>query len=137
MKRTAGGTRTLYEIAAGDTVMLEEQSGGELQNIAATGAAGAASSRRAQPMVVAGKSAAVAQSQQKTEAAAAAPPPAPPTVAAMQDAQVAEVHRISWLDRATGRVLILSGRHSQDELQQIRAQIQRLRDAAAQSKKVP
>ena len=137
-KRVASGMQTFYEVAPGDTVILEEQAGGELQNIAATGAAPAPTSRRAQPTAMSAKSATVTQSQQKVEAAAAAPPPpAPPLAAAMQDAQAGEMHRISWLDPSSGRVLILSGRHSQDDLQAIRKRIQQLRDAAGQSKKLP
>ena len=128
-KRVAGGIQTLYEVSPGDTVTLEEQSAGTVQNIGTD--AVSALSRRAQPMARSGKAAAVAEPQQKAEA-----PPAPP-VAVMQDAQVAETHRISWLDRSSGRVLILSGRHSQEELERIRAQIQRLRDAAAQTNRLP
>jgi len=132
MKRQLGKTETFYEIAPGDTVVLEEQFRVELQGVVVTGAG-----TTAQPMLRTGKAAAAMEPQRKTESAASAapPPPAPPSVAALQDAQTAEIHRISWLDQPSGSVLILSGRHTQEELQQIRQKIQRLRDAAAQSRK--
>jgi hypothetical protein len=130
--RTIGKTETFYEIAPGDTVVLEEQSSAQLQSVVVTGAA----TNRAAPMLRAGKAAAAAaEPQQKTESSPAPPPP--PAVASLQDASNAEIHRISWLDRSSGRVLILSGRHSQEELEQIREKIQQLRDAAAQPKKPP
>ncbi|HJP85315.1 MAG TPA: zf-HC2 domain-containing protein [Gemmatimonadaceae bacterium] len=134
-KRVIGGTQTLYELAPGDTVVLEEQSSSELQNVVVTAVpAAAGAARRAQPSTLSGRTAGVAAPQQKTEAAV---PPPHPAVAPLEDAQVMEVHRISWLDPSSGRVLILSGRHSQDELQAIRKKIQQLRDAAAASKKLP
>ena len=132
MKRTIGKTETFYEIAPGDTVVLEEQARVNLESVVVTGAA---TNRAAQPMVRAGKAAAVAEPQQKAEAAPAAAPPPPAMV--LQDAQNPEIHRISWLDPSTGQVVILSGRHSQEELQDIRKKIQQLRDTAAQSKKLP
>lgn len=133
-KRMLGRTRTLYEVAPGDTVVLEEEFTAQLQG-AVAGAVPATTDRRAQPLAnrAADRAAAVAETHQKTEAAAAPAPPSP--VAALQDG--ADIHRISWLDRSSGRVLILSGRHSQEELEEIRRRIQRLRDAAAQSKKLP
>ena len=132
-KRMLGRTQTFYEVAPGDTVVLEEQVTAQLQG-AVVGAVPATTDRRAQPLAnrAAGRAAAT-ETRQKTEAAAAPAPP--PPVAALQDAD--EIHRISWLDRSSGRVLILSGRHSQEELEEIRRRIQRLRDAAAQSKKLP
>ena len=136
-RHTTGKTETLYEIAPGDTVVLEEETSAQLQNIAATGAA--STSARAQPMLRSSKTAAVAESQQKAESAtpATAAPAAPPPAAALQDAQVSGIHRISWLDPPNGRVVILSGRHSQDELQEIRKKIQQLRDAASRPKELP
>ncbi|HJQ11240.1 MAG TPA: zf-HC2 domain-containing protein [Gemmatimonadaceae bacterium] len=146
-KRMLGKTQTFYEIAPGDTVMLEEQIHVQLNEIVVTGAATspAAADRRAeaQGARLTGKAAvpaaAPSETRQKTEAvkaAAAAPPPPPPVV--LQDAPTGDTHRISWLDPETGSVLILSGRHSQEDLQRIREQIQKLRDAAsAQSKKNP
>jgi len=98
-----------------------------LEGVVVTGAAGTrtqALSGRA-----AGKAAAAPERQEKAE-----PSPPPPVV--LQDAQHPELHRISWLDSSSGRVLVLSGRHSQEQLQQIRQRIQELRDAA-QSKKNP
>jgi len=134
-KRVIGGTQTLYELAPGDTVVLEEQSSSELQNVVVTAVpAAAGAARRAQPSTLSGRTAGVAAPQQKTEPAA---PPPPPAVAPLEDAQVMQVHRISWLDPSSGRVLILSGRHSQDELQVIRKKIQQLRDDAPASKKLP
>ena len=133
--RSVGRTRTFYEIAPGDTVVLEEQSSVALQNVVVTGAAAA---RQVQPQAQrTNKSAAAAaavESEQKAEAAAA-PAPAP-AVPPLQDAPTAEHHSISWLDPSTRRVVILSGRHSQEELQKIREQIQRLRDTA-QAKRNP
>ena len=135
-RRTVGRTQTLYEVAPGDTVVLEEEFTVQLQGAVVGAATATTSSRRAQPLAnrAAGKAAAAAETQQKTEAAAAPAPP--PPVAALQ-ADGADIHRISWLDRSSGRVLILSGRHSQEELEEIRRRIQRLRDAAAESKKLP
>jgi hypothetical protein len=134
-KRMVGRMQTLYEVAPGDTVVLEEQFTAQLQGAVLGAAPAATTDRRAQPLAnrAAGKAAAVAETQQKAEAAA---PPPPSPVAALQ-ADGAAIHRISWLDRSSGRVLILSGRHSQEELEEIRRRIQRLRDAAAQSKKLP
>ena len=132
--RTIGRTQTLYEIAPGDTVVLEEQSSAALQNVVVTGAAAA---RQLQPQAQrTNKTAAAAavESEQKAEAAAA-PAPAP-AGAAPQNAPAGDHHSISWLDPSTRRVVILSGRHSQEELQKIREQIQRLRDAA-QTKRNP
>ena len=126
-KRSIGKTQTFYELAAGDTVVLEEQFSSQLDGIVATGAA----VKRTQVLSgrAAGQAAVAPETQQR--AAAASPPPV-----ALQDAQSFEIHRISWLDRASGRVLILSGRHTQEELERIREKIQDVRDAA-QSKKNP
>lgn len=129
---TIGRTRTFYEITPGDTVVLEEQSSAALQNVVVTGAA-----RQLQPQAQrTNKTAAAAavESEQKAEAAAA-PAPAP-AVTPPQNAPAGDRHSISWLDPSTRRVVILSGRHSQEELQKIREQIQRLRDAA-QAKRNP
>lgn len=127
-KRTIGGTETFYELAPGDTVVLEEQVGAQLQGAVAAGV----SAKRAQALSgrAAGQAAATPETQQKAEPS----PASAPTV--LQDARSPEIHRISWLDHSSGRVLVLSGRHSQEELQQIRQRIQELRDAA-QSKKNP
>ncbi|HET9634921.1 MAG TPA: zf-HC2 domain-containing protein [Gemmatimonadaceae bacterium] len=132
--RSIGRTQTFYEIAPGDTVVLEEQSSVALQNVVVTGAATA---RQLQPQAQRTNktaSAAAVESEQKA-APAAAPPPAP-ALPSLQDAPTAERHSISWLDPSTRRVVVLSGRHSQEELQKIREQIQRLRDAA-QAKRNP
>jgi hypothetical protein len=128
-RQSIGRTQTFYEVAPGDTVVLEEQSPTQLQGVVATGA----TMRAAQAPVRTDKSAAASvESQQKAEATPAA---APSPSTALQDAQVGERHSISWLDPSTRRVTILSGRHTQEELERIREQIQRLR--AAQSKKSP
>ena len=132
--RTIGRTQTFYEIAPGDTVVLEEQSSPALQNVVVTGAATA---RQLQPQAQrTNKTAAAAavESEQKAEPAAA-PAPAPAGIAP-QNAPAGDRHSISWLDPSTRRVVILSGRHSQEELQRIREQIQRLRDAT-QAKRNP
>ncbi|HKR07918.1 MAG TPA: zf-HC2 domain-containing protein [Gemmatimonadaceae bacterium] len=128
-KRMLGKTQTFYELAPGDTVVLEEQFTVQLEEIVVTGAA----TKRPQALSgrAAGQAAAAPETQQKAEVS-----PAPPPPVALQDAQNPEIHRISWLDRSSGRVLVLSGRHSQEELQQIRDRIQQLRDAA-QPKKNP
>lgn len=132
MKRTIGKTETFYEIVPGDTIVLEEQARVNLESVVVTGAA---TNRTAQPLVRAGKAAAVAEPPQKAEATPATAPPPPAMV--LQDAQNPEIHRISWLDPTSGQVVILSGRHSQEELQDIRKKIQQLRDAAAQTRKLP
>lgn len=148
-KRVVGRTQTFYEIAPGDTVVLEEQFSAELNEVVVTGAAGriVADNQRAlsKPARPAGKAAPMA-----ARPAPEAPPVAEPqmqTTAAMapsvagaaepRDAQRTEIRRISWLDPSTGRVLVLSGRHSQEELQEIRRRIQRLRDNAAPSNRNP
>jgi hypothetical protein len=123
-RRLVGKTETFYEIAPGDTVVLEEQSLPTSLESAVVTAAGV-TRNQSQP-AAARKTTAAAESQQK---AAAAPPPSPP-VGAMQEAAVAGRHSISWLDPSTRRVVVLSGQHSQEELQRIRDQIQRLRDGA-------
>ncbi|MFL5481480.1 MAG: anti-sigma factor family protein [Gemmatimonadaceae bacterium] len=122
-KRVVGGTQTFYEIAPGDTVMLEEQTSPQLQSVVT------ALGTQAQPARRAEKAGATVESQQKTQ------PAPPPSVAALQDAQVGERHSISWLDPSTRGVIVLSGRHSQEELERIREQIQRLR--AVRSKRNP
>jgi len=121
--RSLGKVQTLYEIAPGDTVVLEEQLSVSLQSAVVT----AAGSVRTQSQPSrAGKTAAPTESQQKAAAAAAPPPPVP----VLEEATVDGRHSISWLDPSTRRVVILSGRHSQEELQKIRERIQRLRDGA-------
>ncbi len=133
-RHSLGQTQTLYEIAPGDTVVLEEQSPVHLQSAVIEQATGAARRAQAQPTRPAEKTAAAsAESQQKAEPASA-PPPAP-VVTALSDAQVGERHSISWLDPSTRAVMILSGRHSQAELERIREQIQQLR--AERAKKNP
>jgi hypothetical protein len=122
VQRSFARTQTFYELAPGDTVVLEEQSAVSLESTVVTAAAGARA--EAQPSRMS-KSAAPAESQQKT-AAAPAPPPA---AAGVRDAAAGGRHSISWLDPSTRRVVILSGQHSQEELERIRVQIQRLRDA--------
>lgn len=132
--RTIGRTQTFYEIAPGDTVVLEEQLSAALQNVVVTGAATA---RQLQPRAQrTSKTAAAAgvESEKKAEVAAA-PAPAPAETPP-QNAPAGDRHSISWLDPSTRRVVILSGRHSQEELQKIREQIQRLR-GAAQAKRNP
>jgi hypothetical protein len=128
-KRAIGNTQTFYELTPGDTVVLEEQFTTQLEGGVATGAA----LKRAQPLSgrAAGQAAGAPETEQKVQPAAPPPPPV-----ALQDAQGSDIHRISWLDRSSGRVLILSGRHSQQELERIREKIQELRDAA-QPKKNP
>ena len=123
-KRTIGRTETFYELTPGDTVVLEEQFSAELQGVVAGGAA-----KRGQALSGRAAGQATAEQQKSQPSPASAP-------VALQDAQSSEIHRISWLDRSSGRVLVLSGRHSQEELQQIRERIQELRDAV-QSKKNP
>ena len=122
-----GRTQTFYEIAPGDTVVLEQQLPMQLQGRVITGAvAGRSQAQLARP---AEKSAAASvEAQAKAE-------PAPPPAPAMQDAQISDRHSISWLDPSTRQVIVLSGHHSQEELERIRDQIQRMR--AAQSKKNP
>lgn len=134
-KRMIGGTQTFYELAPGDTVVLEEKSNAQLQSVVVTGAAAGAArraDRRAQPqtMPATDKAAAAPEAAQKTVT------PAPPPSSALLDAASLDVHSISWLDRSSGRVLILSGRHTQEELEQIRKRIEQVR-AAEQSKKNP
>lgn len=126
-KRMIGRTQTFYEVAPGDTVMLEEQVSAQLGEVVVTGAA----VERTQALSgrAAGQAASAPQTKQKAVPAAAPPPPV-----ALQDAQSSEIHRISWLDRSSGRVLILSGRHSQEELARIRDKIQEMRDAARPKK---
>jgi len=129
-KRTIGKAQTFYELAPGDTVVLEEQFNVQLDGVVASRAA----VKRTQALSgrAAGQAGAAPETQQKAEPSPAPPPPP----VALQHAQNPEIHRISWLDRSSGRVLVLSGRHSQEDLQQIRQRIQELRDAA-QSKKNP
>lgn len=133
-KRIIGGTQTFYELAPGDTVVLEEQSNAQLQSVVVTGAAAGAAraDRRAEPkaMPATDKAAAAPEAAQKTVT------PAPPPSATLLDAASLDVHSISWLDRSSGRVLILSGRHTQEELEQIRKRIEQVR-AAEQSKRNP
>jgi hypothetical protein len=110
--------------------VLEEQTSTQLEGVVATGAtmrAAQAPARRTEK-----STAASVESQQKAEPT---PPAAPPPSNALQDAQVGERHSISWLDPSTRQVVILSGHHSQQELETIRAQIQRLR--AVQPKQNP
>jgi anti-sigma factor RsiW len=129
-KRQLGRTQTFYEIAPGDTVVLEEQIPLQLQSVVVTGV-GTARNAQTPPAPRTEKAAASVESQQKTAAVTALSAP----VAPMQDAQVSDRHSISWLDPSTRHVVVLSGRHSQEELEAIRVQIQRLRPG--QPKKNP
>jgi hypothetical protein len=68
-------------------------------------------------------------------AATAAPVNAP--AAAVVAALANDYHTITWLDSTTGKKASLSGRHSVQELEEIRRKIEALRASRAAEKKHP
>jgi len=69
-KRFLGRTQTFYEIAPGDTVVLEEQVSPHLENVVITGAAAGRADQAQAPRRAEKSAAAAVESQQKTAAAA-------------------------------------------------------------------
>jgi hypothetical protein len=141
-RRGIGTKVTLYEVVPGDTVTLTEPMMASLGAVARTGANVAAKAARTEramaPQSVARpEAAAVAAPDSQSGAVLQSAPtstPAPP--APVRQVEVANgVTTISWRDATTGNVLKLSGRMSEERLQQIKIRIERERAAAA--KKTP
>jgi hypothetical protein len=144
-EKAIGGKRTLYTVAAGDTVWLFESAVTALQSVVTTGAATAAPSGRrtlsaptvgelsaSAPTVMADTAApmsktrgAAAQSASAKSAALSAP---------AAPAQAKPLNTISWMDATSGRVLTLSGRLPVGQLEDIKRRIERERAAAATRK---
>jgi hypothetical protein len=126
-RRAIGEKQTLYEVAAGDTVVFAEESNLQLQEVVVTGAG---VTQKAALRGTAKVSAAAADTQRT--AAAAAPAAAPPAERSFPVfTQAANgVNILSWKD-STGTIVRLSGRHTRAELEEIRHRIERLRAAAA------
>jgi anti-sigma factor RsiW len=118
-----GEKRTLYEVAPGDTVLLAESEGGA-SNMVVTGIAMAATP----------ETTTAPQAQRK----ASAPAQARPRDALMSSAPGSNgVNTIVWTDAATGKVMKLSGHHSQAELEDIRRRIEQARAAESTKAKAP
>ena len=143
----AGGKRTLYAVAAADTVILFEPTATEPPSVA-TNQAAVPSARRAvspqavselsakAPAIVADSAAsigraagAVAQSRSAKASGAASPAALP--------AQIPPVRTISWVDTTSGRRLTLSGRLPVDQLEEIKRRIERERATAAATVRKP
>ena len=137
-RRALGEKQTLYEVAAGDTVVFAEEVTFQLQQAVVTGA-GVTQNPALRGRAAAKVSAAAADTART--AAAAAPAAAPPAERSYPSFTEAAngVNTLAWKDSATGTVLRLSGRHTRAELEEIRRRIERMRAAAAADsvKKVP
>lgn len=135
-----GERRTLYELAPGDTVLLAEAQSVRLESITMSGAA--------QGRAPAEKAATVGAAA-STPTTAAPPPPPPDSrrrAAASSNVVVPQaesvvtsyaangVTTLTWKDPATGNVMKLSGRHSREELLEIRRRIEQARAAEAAKK---
>jgi len=127
-RRAIGEKQTLYEVAAGDTVVFAEESSLPLESVVVTGAG---VSQKAALRGRAAKVSAAAADTQRT-AAAAAPAAAPPAERSFPVfSQAANgVNILTWKD-STGKIVRLSGRHTRAELEEIRHRIERIRAAAA------
>jgi hypothetical protein len=139
-----GGTRTLYEVSPSDTVILIEPQQTRLEQVGVAGAVGAVTAQSVE------KSAAVRQrarvdaavistpdsQQASAQAARAAPTMLAPRAAPQPTTGLASsIHTIRWTDATTGKMLTLSGRLPEAQLQQIRFRIERERAIAAAKKK--
>jgi hypothetical protein len=133
-RRAIGQKTTSYEVAPGDTVVLTEVLKVELNAVVTTGlslaqpaAAGAVKTRAT------AKAAAAATDTVRTEAArvGAAPPAVVPAFVETPNG----INTLAWTDSTTGSVMKLSGRHSREELEEIKRRIERARAAAADSVK--
>ena len=113
-----GETRTLYEVAPGDTVLLEES-----ENVASN-AVGATVGASTAP-----------QAQRKMSAPALIPSPDAPVSAGSGGSS--GVNTIVWTDSASGKVMKLSGHHSRAELEYIRRRIEHARAGGSVKPKVP
>jgi hypothetical protein len=133
-RRAIGQKTTSYEVAPGDTVVLTEVLKVELNAVVTTGmslaqpaAAGAVKTRAT------AKAAAAATDTVRTEAArvGAAPPAVVPAFVETPNG----INTLTWTDSTTGSGMKLSGRHSREELEEIKRRIERARAAAADSVK--
>jgi hypothetical protein len=129
-RRAIGEKQTLYEVAAGDTVVFAEESSLQLQSVVATGA-GATQTPAPRGRAAAKVSAAAADTPRT--AAAATPAAAPPAERSFPSFTEAAngVNTLTWKDFTTGTMVRLSGRHTRAELEEIRRRIERMRAAAA------
>jgi len=129
-RRAIGEKQTLYEVVAGDTVVLAEALTTQLESVVVTGAS-VAQTPALRGRAAAKVSAAAADTQRTAAAAApAAAPPAERSFPVFTEAANG-VNTLSWKDSTTGTVLRLSGRHTRAELEEIRRRIERMRAAAA------
>jgi hypothetical protein len=149
-----GASTTLYEVAPGDTVVLTEATETRLGAMVVTGLGTAAKAPAASGARGMAKSAAAdttraetntrsnalsnTQSSAQLTRPVAAPPAAVNAPAAAAVAGLANVHHtITWLDSTTGKRMSLSGRHTVQELEEIRRKIVALRASPAAEKKTP
>jgi hypothetical protein len=149
-----GASTTLYEVAPGDTVVLTEATETRLGATVVTGlgvttSAPAASGARAMTKSAAPdttraetntRSKALANTQSSAQLAMPVAAPAAPVnapAAAVVAAPANDYHTITWLDSTTGKKVSLSGRHSVQELEEIRRKIEALRASRAAEKKHP
>lgn len=113
LKRALGTRTIVYQISPTDTVTLTETESLSIQGVVTTGAASALD--RQQKGV---QTRAVAPMRGESAPAAAPPPP------------VAAQNTISWVESATGKTLILSGKLPVEKLQEIRQRLEIERAAA-------
>jgi hypothetical protein len=149
-----GASTTQYEVSPGDTVVLTEATEPRLGAVVVTGLGAATNAPAASGARTMAKSAAADSARPETNtrsnalantrsspqlaapiAAPAAPVNAPAAAAIAGLANV--YHTITWLDSTTGKRMSLSGRHSVQELEQLKQKIEALRASQAAEKKNP
>lgn len=136
--RRPGETVTVYEVAPGDTVTLTELLVSRENLPAAVPLGRQSAGQAARVSTKARADAAVASGSGYSGAigSVAAPAPAVSAPASAPQAGFANpVRTIKWTDGTTGNTMMLSGRKSEAQLQEIRRRIERERAAAAAKKK--
>ncbi|HEX9310226.1 MAG TPA: zf-HC2 domain-containing protein [Gemmatimonadaceae bacterium] len=117
--RALGESRTLYEVSPGDTVLLAEVLKLSLESVVVTGAAATTPRTDSRRAGVTAPQAAVAEAN--------VPAPTAQTING--------VTTLTWTDPATGSTMKLSGRHTREELLEIKRRIEQAKAAAADAKK--
>lgn len=134
--RVIGEKRTLYELAPGDTVLLAEAQSIRLESVTVSGSA-----KGSQPTE---KTTSLGATTSMPTSAAPPPPPdsrraaaissnaaASATESVVTDYAANGVTTITWIDPTTGNAMKLSGRHSREELLEIKRRIERVKAAEA------
>jgi hypothetical protein len=145
VERRIGESRTIYEVAMGDTVTLSETVPLRLEEVVVGAAAGAAGVTAA--ATTAGDRRASGRSiAPMADRAVPAPPPPPPAVESQRSLDsiaktgairirgvgtaVTATNAISWTDGATGKTFTLSGKLPVARLEEIKLRIEKERAAA-------